>query len=622
MTSLLTPPHSTSPPHYHSATDEAAAFVASSALPRRPSLSLPDAKRPRSSLAHRRPSLPHASSTVPPPAPQLDAPQAHCPTPVLTPEAEHDATVGVGAAAAYSAPLSLDVEGAARPAGPLRAATLPASHPASAGFIRRDDLTARAIAKAAAMQQQQQQKQQGQGVPSATAAAGAAAAASEKDRFVNGLVGASVLAIESIWGPSSSTSPSPSTSTASSTAPSSSSSVLPLHWFVKEVLRRSRTSCSTLQLALYYLHKSRRDIRDAVARAEASRGEIVRLEREIKAVKAQAGSAFTRSAAGLTAYPSPPHSPSDSTDPDVVAATATLAASVSSLGQRFTALLEAQNSPVLCGRRMFLAALISASKYLQDRNYSNRAWAKISGLEVREVNRNERAFLRMCGFCLHLKAEDFQRWTERLSTLTATSGSSTSTSSPPAPAPTTLSSLSSLPLSNPAGLSLSLSPALLARHGLARSSSEYAHDGIASSSSSAFLTRPTGLAAGGAGAVAARAALSRGASLPAFAAAASAPVAVAGARERGFPIAVAQPREVAVSPASTTSPSASSSSSDNDAPAPSAHASVYGRKLRALPSRSGGAHRTGVVPASWGAGGGVVPMVVDSQGVGEGVRAH
>ena len=33
-----------------------------------------------------------------------------------------------------------------------------------------------------------------------------------------------------------------------------------------------------------------------------------------------------------------------------------------------------------CGRRMFLSALILASKYLQDRNYSTRAWGKISGL--------------------------------------------------------------------------------------------------------------------------------------------------------------------------------------------------------------------------------------------------
>ena len=35
-----------------------------------------------------------------------------------------------------------------------------------------------------------------------------------------------------------------------------------------------------------------------------------------------------------------------------------------------------------CGRRTFLSALILASKYLQDRNYSARAWNKISGLNT------------------------------------------------------------------------------------------------------------------------------------------------------------------------------------------------------------------------------------------------
>ncbi len=48
-------------------------------------------------------------------------------------------------------------------------------------------------------------------------------------------------------------------------------------------------------------------------------------------------------------------------------------------------------SPLLCPRRTFLAALILASKFLQDRCYSNREWAKLSGLAPREVSRCERA---------------------------------------------------------------------------------------------------------------------------------------------------------------------------------------------------------------------------------------
>ncbi|KIO09896.1 hypothetical protein M404DRAFT_63777, partial [Pisolithus tinctorius Marx 270] len=39
----------------------------------------------------------------------------------------------------------------------------------------------------------------------------------------------------------------------------------------------------------------------------------------------------------------------------------------------------------------FLASLILASKFMQDRCYSNRAWAKLSGLSPREIGRCERA---------------------------------------------------------------------------------------------------------------------------------------------------------------------------------------------------------------------------------------
>lgn len=223
-------------------------------------------------------------------------------------------------------------------------------------------------------------------------------------------------------------------------------SVIPLQNFVKEVLRRSRTSCSTLQLALYYLHKSRRGIRDAVSRAEASRDEIVRLEQELAECKRRAA------AAPEDSYPSPPQSPSEHHQAEVVAQAHAIHASAvaAELGERFTALVAAQNSPVLCGRRMFLAALISASKYLQDRNYSNRAWAKISGLPVGEINGNERAFLKVVDFKLHLPAEEFQRWTERLAAL-----ASPATTSPVEPAATQSSSSR---LSRSASTYVSLSP--------------------------------------------------------------------------------------------------------------------------------------------------------------------
>ncbi|GAA5838829.1 hypothetical protein JCM3766R1_004221 [Sporobolomyces carnicolor] len=304
-----------------------------------------------------------------------------------------------------------------------------------------DALAATTLVQKQEQASQQRQQQQQQVLESLQA---------EKDRFVNGLVGASVLAIESIWGPSSPAPVSSSSATDASAASSAAtrfstcSSILPLDYFVREVLRRSRTSCSTLQLALYYLHKSRQPIRDAVRVAKESKDEVHRLakERSSHATDAcRAGSVR----APCDAYPSPPAE-------ELASASSEEEEEESeSLSDRLVRLLAAQKSPLLCGRRMFLAALISASKYLQDRNYSNKAWSKISGLETVEINRNERCFLELVGWELHLKAEDFRRWTERLNTLTAA------------------------PSSSPGSLAAATAAVdpTLGRQGLARSSSEY-----------------------------------------------------------------------------------------------------------------------------------------------------
>jgi hypothetical protein len=59
---------------------------------------------------------------------------------------------------------------------------------------------------------------------------------------------------------------------------------------------------------------------------------------------------------------------------------------------------------------MFLAALILASKYLQDRNYSTRAWSKISGLKTEEIIANEKLFLISINSQLHVPSSLFYRW--------------------------------------------------------------------------------------------------------------------------------------------------------------------------------------------------------------------
>lgn len=74
---------------------------------------------------------------------------------------------------------------------------------------------------------------------------------------------------------------------------------------------------------------------------------------------------------------------------------------------------ESHASRVLqCGRRMFLAALILASKWLQDRNYSARAWSKISGLKISEINENELAFLATVNWKLHVSEDLYNTWSD------------------------------------------------------------------------------------------------------------------------------------------------------------------------------------------------------------------
>lgn len=120
--------------------------------------------------------------------------------------------------------------------------------------------------------------------------------------------------------------------------------VLPLRTFIQETLKRSRTSYSTLQVALYYL---------ILIKAHLPKHDFTMAQPEDASLRA-----------------------------------------------------------LQCGRRMFLAALILASKYLQDRNYSARAWSKISGLKVCEINTNEMAFLEAVNWKLHITDPIWEKWQE------------------------------------------------------------------------------------------------------------------------------------------------------------------------------------------------------------------
>jgi hypothetical protein len=66
--------------------------------------------------------------------------------------------------------------------------------------------------------------------------------------------------------------------------------------------------------------------------------------------------------------------------------------------------------PALCGRRMFIASLIIASKYLQDRSYASIAWSKICGLDVLEINNIERRFLNLIDYNLFIKEDVYKNF--------------------------------------------------------------------------------------------------------------------------------------------------------------------------------------------------------------------
>lgn len=133
-----------------------------------------------------------------------------------------------------------------------------------------------------------------------------------------------------------------STGLVASIWPLSEAGGLPLLTFVSEALRRSKTSYSTLQVALYYL---------------------VLLKQHVP--------------------------PQDFTRPQ----------------SQGTDRLAMQ-----CGRRMFLASMILAAKYLQDKNYSTSAWETITGLDAPEINKNERLFLQALDYKLHITKDAFQDW--------------------------------------------------------------------------------------------------------------------------------------------------------------------------------------------------------------------
>lgn len=179
----------------------------------------------------------------------------------------------------------------------------------------------------------------------------------------------------------------------------------PIKGFVHEVLRRSRTSVGVLQTALCYLEAVRTRLPDVLrkdheraASGHCGAEEEMYLDRITveNVTEGSAGDDYTEACVDAAST----LRVSDDADPvvDKLSSFGQLAAvapteCATSETKRDAVLppLPPQPSPLLCPRRTFLACLILASKFMQDRSYSNRAWAELVGLPPREIGRCERA---------------------------------------------------------------------------------------------------------------------------------------------------------------------------------------------------------------------------------------
>ncbi|SYW81604.1 uncharacterized protein UHO2_00128 [Ustilago hordei] len=173
------------------------------------------------------------------------------------------------------------------------------------------------------------------------------------------LADAAVRTLDAIWNAST---PSESCDLAKG------NSALPLQVFIRETLRRARASCSTLQASLLY---------------------CVRLGEACKRSRQMSLRQSTRAAGVQVEVEAQSSSPLHGMNKEELCLTR-------------------------CPRRMFLASIMVASKFVQDRTYSNRAWAKISGLAAKDLGKLERAFLKAIDYRLMTSDVEWDKWTAEL----------------------------------------------------------------------------------------------------------------------------------------------------------------------------------------------------------------
>lgn len=180
-----------------------------------------------------------------------------------------------------------------------------------------------------------------------------------------------------------------------STGTEMDSTLLPLRNFVHEVLKRSRTSGSVLQTALCYLEAVRTKIPNILHNEKMGISSHFMPESAIQPVADAEMQMDHKDQSNVEERPLMVPSEDSLNTANVSRVAEEIEGGAPNVIVKVPTPTSSPNvalpSPLLCPRRTFLAALILASKFSQDKCYSNRAWAKLSGLPPREIGRCERA---------------------------------------------------------------------------------------------------------------------------------------------------------------------------------------------------------------------------------------
>ncbi|KAL0076208.1 hypothetical protein J3Q64DRAFT_1357604 [Phycomyces blakesleeanus] len=151
--------------------------------------------------------------------------------------------------------------------------------------------------------------------------------------------------------------------------------VIPTKGFIREMLSRSKATYSTLQICLFYLFRVKKVVHEKLRKRFTQPTNVNNVNNH-------------------TVHNHNNKSPQQSS-------------------------INRTEDLMCCGRRMFMASLMLASKYLHDKNYRNRAWTKISGLSVSEINAAEMAFLKLIDYKLYVSKPTFDKWYTLLHSYTA-----------------------------------------------------------------------------------------------------------------------------------------------------------------------------------------------------------